>query len=457
MADVKFVHPEYTAALPYWMLTIDAASDYGVEKKADEYLAAGEAKKNAANYPEFKQRAIFLGVTGRTRSTLVGAANNKPAKFDGDLPPQLEYFTNDFDGQGIGIDQFALRLVFDILTTGRRGSIVEYPVVGSDLSKEQEDAIGAHPYSRAYNALSIINWNETIDGVDMVVVKEQEYKPVNGSRFEKELVDSYKSFTLVNNVYTVEDWDESGKLVGEPIKPMIRREVQSNVPFYFTGSEDNKSCIDSIPLYSIAKTNIGLFRNSASYEENLYNYASATLIVMSSMSDEDFKNANPGGLIVGAGNGVKLEQGDSAELLQVEAATGVSEAMKQKIVDMVAIGASMITQSGSNETAEAARIAASGEKSVVLTIIDNCEDTINAMIEQHAKYYGIENPPKYVMNRLLFDSTLSAQDIMAINVLYDAGHIAKSDVRSNLKTSGILDADRSDKDIDSENANNTIL
>lgn len=457
MADVKFVHPEYTKTQPYWGLTIDAASDYGVEASADKYIAAGEAKKAAKNFPEFKQRAIYLGITGRTRSTLMGASGNKPAKFESELPTQLQYFKDDFDGQGIGIDQFAGRLIFDILTTGRRGSIVEYPVVENGISKEMEDALGVHPYSRAYSAMSVINWEESIEGVEMVVVKEQEYKAVNGSRFKRELIDTYKSFTLVDGKYTVENWDESGEPVGLPIEPKIMGGTQSNVPFFFTGSEDNKACIDSIPLYSIAKVNIGHWRNSASYEENLYNYASATLVVMSSMQDEDFKNSNPGGLIVGAGNGVKLEQGDKAELLQVEAATGVSEAMKQKLADAVAIGASMITQSGVNETAEAARIAASGEKSVLLTIIDNCEDTINAMIEQHSKYYGISNPPKYIMNRQLFDTTLSAQDLMALNVLYDAGHLAQSDVRSKLKDGAILDADRSDKDIDSENANNTIL
>lgn len=457
MTGVKYVHPEYIKSAPYWLLTIDAASDYGVEAHADKYMEAGEAKKKAANYPEFTKRALYLGVTGRTRSTLVGAACNKPAKFDGDLPAQLEYFKNDFDGQGMSIDQFATRMIFDIITTGRRGSIVEFPVIGEGLSKEDEDRLGVHPYSQAYNALSIINWEENIDGISMVVVKECEYQSRDGSRFERELVEKYKSFTLVDGIYTAEDWDESGDLVGEPIEPKILGKKQSKIPFYFTGSEDNKACIDTIPLYSIAKTNIGHWRNSASYEENLYNYAAATLVVMSSMGNDDFKDANPGGLLVGAGNGVKLEQGDDAKLLQIEAATGVSEAMKTKLADMVAIGASLITQQGVNETATAAKIAASGEKSVLSTIVDNVEDTMNDMIDQHCAYYNISNPPKYVMNRQFFDSDLSAQDLMAINVLYEAGHIAQADVRSKLKSSSILDADRTDKMIDDENASANIL
>jgi len=40
---------------------------------------------------------------------------------------------------------------------------------------------------------------------------------------------------------------------------------------------------------------------------------------------------------------------------------------------------------------------------------------------------------------------------MAINTMYDMGHIAKSDVRNVLRKSGVVDAERLDSDIDSEN------
>jgi len=59
--------------------------------------------------------------------------------------------------------------------------------------------------------------------------------------------------------------------------------------------------------------------------------------------------------------------------------------------------------------------------------------------------------PIYKMNRDFFDSKLTAQEYMAINTMYDMGHIAKSDVRNVLRKSGVVDAERLDSDIDSEN------
>ena len=58
-----------------------------------------ELDKDQDKYTAYKQRALFLGVTGRTRSALVVAAFRVDPTFAEDLPSQLVFSTRDFKGQ----------------------------------------------------------------------------------------------------------------------------------------------------------------------------------------------------------------------------------------------------------------------------------------------------------------------------------------------------------------------
>ncbi|MNN58001.1 hypothetical protein D3C81_1730220 [compost metagenome] len=54
------------------------------------------------------------------------------------------------------------------------------------------------------------------------------------------------------------------------------------------------------------------------------------------------------------------------------------------------------------------------------------------------------------LNQSFFDETMTAQDILAQVQLWQQGLIAKSDVRTNLRQGGVIEADRTDEKIDLE-------
>lgn len=458
MADVKYQHPEYQEALPRWTMTRLAATPNGIKKAGEKYLPKG-ADKDADNYKTYKQRALYLGVTGRTKSALTGAVFRKEPSFSEDLPESLLFVESDLDGEGMGIDQVAKRMVSEIQVTGRNGILVDFPSVPEGASREDEQRMGVKPYAASYAAESIINWETTKDNgtnkLSMVVLCEKSYSALNNDIFAREEVIQYRALLLVDELYENRLYDDSGEII-ETFEPRLNGQRMDYIPFFFTGSEDNKPCVDDIPLESIAEINIGHYRNSADFEKNLYIHSGGTLIISSSMDNDAFKEANPNGVLVGADQGVFLGDTGSANLLQLEPASATSEAMKAKEDQMVSIGARLITTNAINETAEAARIAASSETSVLSTIVGNVEDTLNAVVSLMAEFVGAE-APKYVMNRDFFDTVLSAQEWMAANVSADRGDISQSDLRGLLRRAGILDADRSDKDIDSENMSNSPL
>ena len=459
MANVKFIHPEYAAKVDNWTKTRLACSASGIKDAGVTYLPMA-LDKDQDKYSAYKKRALYLGVTGRTRSALVGAAFRVEPSFSEDLPGQLEFVSGDFDGAGMSVDQVSKRIVSEVQTTGRHGLLVDFPSLPAGISMEEEQRLGSHPYVAAYNAESIINWEESkVNGktqLSMIVLKEVTQESVDGDEFQKEQVIRYRSLQLIDGLYVVRLWDEVGEQIGEPMEPRLQGQRLNFIPFYFTGSEDNKSCVDEIPLEPIAEINIGHYRNSADYEKNLFIHSGGLIVVSSSMDGAEWKEVNPSGVVVGADSGLKLEQGASAELLQLDPAQAVDEAMRRKEEQMVSIGARLITSGAINETAEAARISASSETSTLSTIVTNTEDTINKVLAVMGLALGVE-VPVYRMNRDFFDSSMTAQEFMAINVLYDSGHIAQSDLRGILRKNGVIEPSRTDADIDNENTSNTPL
>lgn len=458
MADVKYQHPAYQLALPSWTKTRLAATANGIKLAGEKYLPKG-ADKDKDKYATYKQRALYLGVTGRTNAALTGAVFRKEPSFMEDLPEALSFIESDIDGEGMGIDQVAKRMVSEVQLTGRHGILVDFPSVPEGASREDEQRMGVKPYAASYTAESIINWETTkengINKLSMVVVCEKSYSALNGDRFAREEVIHYRALTLDDGLYVNTLYDENGEVI-DIFEPKLNGQRMSYIPFFFTGSEDNKPTVDEIPLESIAEINIGHYRNSADFEKNLYIHSGGTLGITTSMDTDTWRQMNPNGVLVGADQGVFLGDSGSMSLLQLEPAQATSEAMRAKEDQMVSIGARLITTNAINETAEAARIAASSETSVLSTIVGNIEDTLNSVVQLMAEFVGVE-APKYQLNRDFFDTVLSAQEWMAANVSADRGDIAQSDLRALLKRAGIIDADRSDKDIDSENAGNTIL
>lgn len=459
MANVKFIHPEYATKVDNWRKTRLACSASGIKDAGVAYLPMA-LDKDAEKYKAYKQRALYLGVTGRTRSALVGAAFRVEPSFVDDLPSQLDFIIDDFDGGGMSVDQVSKRMVSECHTTGRHGLLVDFPAVPAGASREDEERLGVKPFAVSYNAESIINWEESrINGktqLSMVVLREVTQEAKQGDEFEKEQVIKYRSLQLIDGLYVVRMWDDGGEPIGEPSEPRIRGQRLNYIPFFFTGSEDNKACVDEVPLEPIADINIGHYRNSADYEKNLFIHSGGLIVVSSSMDAAEWNEVNPTGVVVGADSGLKLERGDDAKLLQLDPAQAVDEAMKRKEEQMISIGARLITSGNINETAEAARISASSETSVLGTIVDNVEETINKALAVMSEALSVD-APAYKMNRDFFDSKLTAQEFMAINVMYDAGHLAQSDVRNVLRKNGVVNAERTDKEIDSENASNTVI
>lgn len=455
--SVDTTHEAYNLALPRWTLTRDAVDAERVRKAKTKHLPElSDHKDNPERYDAYWCRGYYVNVTGRTRDGLVGAVFRQDPIIE--LPPELEYALEDCDGGGMSLNQKGKAAVGDTLEVGRYGLLADFPTAEEGATAERTANLRATMPS--YPAENILNWRyEYIDGVlrlTLVVLKEMDNKPLD--EFRSELVDRYRVLRLDERGYTQQVYDENKQAMGEAIaitKPDGSK--WDHIPFHFAGSEDNKPDVDRAPLYDIAQINIAQYRNIADREETLHIAGQPTLMMGGTIDAQTFKDMNPNGVQIGARKGHWLGDNGFAVMLQADAVDAHQVAIDKKSEQMVSIGARLITASTGNQTAEAARIAASSEHSVLSTLVGNVSEALEAALEDMAIFMGADvSKVKFDLNRDFWEETADPQLVMAMIQMADRGDIAQTDVRSYVRRTGMIDENRTDEVIDEDVAGQGI-
>jgi len=455
---VSTPHNQYADMLIEWECVRDSCDPRKIKERREFYLPKlADDKDNPERYNDYLNRAYYINVTGRTRDGLTGAAFRRDPVVE--VPSTLDYVHNDADGAGIGLEQLSKRVLSEVMETGRYGLLADYPQ--SDEGGSREDTAGVQAYIAGYAAENIINWRYTTESgrlkLCLVVLTEQDKEDVD--EFEYHFVDRYRVLRLRDGVYTQQLYDKSCRPIDEEYAPrQSDGSTWNHIPFSFVGAIDNRPDIGPVPLYSIAQINIAQYRNIADREETLHIAGQPTLFLTSDIDVAGFKEANPNGVMVGARKGHFLGANGNAILLQAQAVDAHDVAINAKAEQMVSVGARLITSSTVQQTAEASRIAASGEHSVLSTMVGNVSECIESALQDVARFMGGETEEiTYQISREFWDKAADPQMIMQLIQLADRNDIARSDVRQYARSTNIIDPSRTDEEIDGEIAAQTVL
>ena len=442
----------YEQSAAKWRLVKDCVDgEYSVKKSGTLYLpmpnATDQSKENKTRYEQYKTRAQFVNYTGRTKKGLIGGVFRKPPTVE--LPSQLEYLEDDASRNGISLNNLSKLTTGEILETARGGLLSDFPQTeeGLTLSETKDNKA----YIINYEANQIINWHLDEGGtLDLVVLLEEIDVSTDDFSFESER--RYRVLRLVDGVYSQSYYDDGGDLLwmSEPRK--ADGTTFNEIPFSWVGAEDNDETIDSAPLYDIAVVNIGHYRNSADYEESCFFVGQPTPVI--SGLTQSWVDDNGTNYMIGSRAAWLLPDGGRGELLQAAPNQMPQQAMKDKEDQMIAIGARVVQDNSGNETATTARINHTGENSALGTIADNVSAAYTKVLGWCAEFMGASDEEiVFKLNTEFFDMSLDAQTITAQIMLVDRQIIAKTDLRDNLRKGGVLDADRTDEEIDDETAN----
>ncbi|MEI4473562.1 DUF4055 domain-containing protein [Frigidibacter sp. MR17.24] len=455
---VNSTHPLYQAAVDGWRRNRDAVKGQAAIKAGGElYLpkpnAEDESAANTARYERYLERALWYAAPERTKASLIGSVFRKgPEKQE--LVPQIEYLLEDADGTGTSLEQVCKEVVGEQLEAGRIGVLVDYPASEPGASAEDVERSGARAMFATYAAENILNWRVAKVGNRhrLVMVVLQEFAEDGDDEFAKEVVKQYRVLRLSEGRYTQTVYDESFDLVGSVIEPKKSDGTAwGEIPFVIIGSETNRADVDAAPLTHLCNHAIAYWQTSADHRENLFVHGQLTLGISSDLSVEDWQAANPNGVKVGAPTGVFLGPAGSFHTASAPESTSLSKALQDLREEMAELGAQIIRKSGQAETAEAARIEASAESSVLSNVVGNASEGIEQCLEWAALFMG-GDPVKvlFELNTEFFDETLDPQTRTVMLNELDRGIISKRDYRRALRKADFIDADRTDEEIDED-------
>lgn len=433
--SVTTVHPQYSSFVELWRRSRDAITGQpAIKAGGTKYLPASFALDESGGYSQvyqdFKERAYFLDLTGRTQAALVGMVFRKDPEIE--LPPRLQAITENMDGQGQSLEQLSKELVENTLAAGRHILLADYPEAQEGMDAETEARLGLQPTIASYPAESLINWKvEGVKGrqaLTLAVLQEMKRKD-SADEFSHDTEKVYRVLRLRDGVYTQQVYDDSGNSVTDEYAPRMAGGAPfDHIPLHIAGASNNKPEVDIPPLLGLADVNISHYQTTANIEEAGWNLGQPmlSLDVGESESDEFYRlnggtPENPPKFRFGSRFAFVSKKG-KAEIVQSSDSDYNVKLADRKEQQAVMIGARIVQRGGQAETAEASRINASAEASVLEVLVGNCSEAMEAALEDCARFLG-ENPDlvELKLNTTFWESTLDPQSLQVVIAGWQSG------------------------------------
>jgi hypothetical protein len=309
---ITSVHPRYEDQLERWRKNRAAcAGQDEVKRLATVFLPddneTDRSETARQRYKRYLLRATWMPVSGYTKQGLIGMVMRRAPEVE--LPAQIEYALENADGAGLSLEQVAKQVLAEVIEVGRVGLMVDYPAAPAGLSAEQVEALGLAAKVTLYRAEAIDNWRmENIGGVlRLTMVKLCEMAEVEKDDYLVDYEKRYRVLKLVDGVYTQTLYDEAENQIGDVIMPrQANGQPWGYIPFQIVGATTNTPEIDEALISGIVDLNTSHYQMSADSAKNLHIHSGGTLVISSSMSNEQWQAYNPQGVTVGADQGLFL-------------------------------------------------------------------------------------------------------------------------------------------------------
>ncbi len=422
-ADTRQVDPGYTVNMPLWV-QIRAAirgkqGAMALVQGKDGSIVRPMYRVTQDNYASVTKRTDayfargrFTNATGRTHDAYLGMIGS--AEVELEVPEQMADFGNNVDGQNSTMTDFALHTASEVIITARHGVLVDPPnLTGATLQQAQQ----AMPRFVSYNAEQIIR-HVVMDNQLVMVELLEEYTERKGDDYET--AEQVRRLELIDGVYVSRIYRD-GTLFDKSVA-MIDGKALNYIPFQFIGAENNKPSYDRPVLFDLAHENIGHYQLSCDNLENLHYHGQGMTNVYSDMGIDEFTEANPNGMDVGAKGINMLAQGDRVELLQLAATGAIPEEMQRVERRMIMLGAQVTQDASATQTLGAKEIETNAATSQLKRIARNTSAGLKQCVVWACDMMSVssDDVSVYVNDRFVTDD-MTAQDVQAMFAMYQSG------------------------------------
>jgi hypothetical protein len=472
---VNSTHPEYDDNVAAWSRARDViVGEDAVKRAGEQYLARLDSQTDE-EYAAYKERASFFNATARTADGYVGLIFRRPPfiklpEGDSGLSQALSDFTNDTDMLGTPLLSYAKRVVGEIMSVGRAGTLIDW-----------EGDVENRVYASLYAAENILNWRvERINGRNiptMVVLHEGANVPDakdNDDPFVTVMREQIRVLRLVRGKdetdaqkqsysCVVELWErdqkerprrggqdkKEWKLVDTRV-PLRLGKPLPLLPFVFHGPGHSQPGVAKLPLSDIITVNLDHYRLDADYKHGVHFTALPTAWV------SGFDKASS--LRIGSSTAWVTETpGATAGFLEFtgQGLTTFERAMDRDERLMAVLGSRLLEpQKRVGETAEAIELRQGGESSILGNIAVNVSASLSQVLRWAYWWNSTEESPEHVTNEqaLIELNTdfstkgLSAQEIQAVVAAWQAGAISRDTMTELFRRGEVLPEGRTNEE-----------
>lgn len=325
----------------------------------------------------------FTNYTGRTVDKLVGAAFIEQPQTNLAESKTLSYMLEDADGFGNDIQQIANNCLMNNLIAGRHVLLVNYPATsGHTVSKEDVKRLGLRASIHQYKAESLVNWGVKNNNLWYVVLTESK-RDESDDMFSHESTEGRRVYYMKDDGLCYQQFVEDGRAFmpdnGELVTDFNGSGLNS-LPVVIIGSVSNTPEVDKPPILDMADVNIAHYQISTIETENLAIHGQTTIGVTTSFSAQQFREANPDGIHVGANKGLNLGSSGGFHTATAPESSALPKAKESKVAELVALGASLTEKNDTAKTAKEVSINAKEQTSVMQNIVNNVSDAIETCL-----------------------------------------------------------------------------
>jgi hypothetical protein len=401
MHSHEITHPEYDRMLRYWercrhlYLGEDAVKRHA---EAKGYLPR-PFKMPAEAFFEYVNRASLLGLFASTVEGRLGDVQRKAVTVTG--PDDFLDFWDGCTHNEEDITGLSTQIMRELLITGRVLALLDY-------SNDYQQF-----YVSLYHAEDILHW-EGGKRPNKIILAEREW---DFSGVKKESTDIRLVLSMVEGRYMAERFKmgKEGLHKIEEITPTGPNGSLPEIPAVVFNVDHLGGEVGDPPMLHLANLLLSLFRNSADYEQGLHALGVPTPVVVGIRKEDAEFSLGPNTPII-------LEPPDAKVTFLEFGGQGLNQlkqAMDEKVLQAVMMGARLIQPRRQVESAESARTRMGAEASLLNVMVNTTQSGLYELSRLFLQWSASGDPDNVdytiEINKDFVDEEFNPDTLRAIN------------------------------------------
>jgi hypothetical protein len=319
-------------------------------------------------YEFYKAEAEWPGITAQFSRMLVGGLLRKQPhlKLPDGLPTEIgEWIANEFGKDDSSLMAFLDEALWEEMQTSRTWVFIDYPEVDTEAPEYDEElASQLKPYPVIQKAETVVNWRVSSNRVGKAVLDRVIVRGLEESYDENEFHPTYYDVAYVHELneegnYQIRVYKKPDAVSSVPVVAgRVKQKTDNKDVFTFDrvitvlANDEPLSYIPAWPLNGsiepgepilipIIDKEVALYNKMSRRNHLLYGAATYTPVIMSDMTDDQFKEV----VEVGLGGWLHLGQDDKIDVLKppTESLADMDRAIATGIEEMAKLGIRMLT------------------------------------------------------------------------------------------------------------------